>query len=259
MRLCYGVFLFLMNSSFAMFIGNPGQPAIPTNGVIFSPNEWCSLRISCIEDYVYYQKFRDEFVNPEPSSTSAKLGTKGGLVTINIKNRLDLYTILGTAKLNLVRAVQANPEFAWGVGGKLIVFKAEHFLVGIDAKYFEFNSKPTFFLEEGMSFNLANPLTFSYSETQVSVGVSYRASTIIPYINATYLISKISPTPLISLVIWPLDGSTLIDVPCRPVVSQKNWGLSLGVTLLDQEKATFAVETRMFNQNGVNATLELRF
>jgi hypothetical protein len=244
-----------------MFIGNPGQPAIVTEGVILAPNPWCSLRVSCIEDYVYYQKFRDEFEldASEPTSTFANLGTQAGIVTVNIKNRLDFYAILGTAKLNLNREVEARPEFAWGIGGKLIVFKAEHFIVGIDGKYFQSNSNPTFLLAEGMSFNLANPLTFKYTEIQASVGISYRSSIIIPYINATYLISRIEPYPLTCLVIWPMDGSTLIDVPCNSVTAQKRWGLALGATLLDKEKATLAIETRMFNQNGVNATLELRF
>jgi hypothetical protein len=90
------------------------------------------------------------------------------------------------------------------------------------------------------------------------MGIAYRTQYLSPYINATYLISKLEPQPLIALVRLPtLDFN--VDVASKSVIGSRRWGIALGTTLVDNRKASLAVEWRAFNQNSVDVTGEVRF
>jgi hypothetical protein len=254
-------FLFFPCLLRAMLIGNPAEPSLDKVGLFTPPNSWVSLRLAFLEDYVYRQRFHDEFKlnGIEQTKTFAKICTNAGMATLNFEDRIDLYGILGASRLQLNQEIFTTMQFSWGFGGKLIIFEAKNLVFGVDIKYFAANQKPRYFLSEGLSFNVVDNFKFKYNETQFSVGMCYRHPLIVPYVYTTYLISKIDPDPTIALVRWPLDTSILLDAECRSFVAERRWGMAVGATLLSCSQATLSVESRMFNQNAIDVNLDIRF
>lgn len=243
-----------------MLIGNPGQPALQTNGILYAPPTWWSFRIDYLDDFVYREQVHDEFlIAGTPSNTSwIKLSTYAAQVTLNFKNRIDLYGLLGSSRIRVDNEIYSKRRFAWGIGTKFIIFQEGNFHFGADFKYFETDQKPTFFNVDGSAYNIIGDYRLKYHEVQAAVGCTYLAWIFAPYINATYLVSKLEPHPHITLVRLP-DENIAVDVTSDSQLGAKRWGMAIGLTLLDQAKATLAVEWRLFNQNAIDINAELRF
>jgi len=245
-----------------MLIGNPAEPSLGKEGLFSSPESFVSVRVAFLEDYVYYQRFEDEFKiqGMETTKTFAKLSTNAGLATVNFEERVDIYGILGASRLQLNQEIYSTMQFSWGFGGKLILFETQNLFFGLDIKYFVANQKPSYFLSEGLPLNLVDDgFKFKYNETQFSLGTCYQYAGIAPYLYATYLISKIDPDPVIALVQWPFDPAILVDAVCKSVIAHRRWGMAVGATLLSDSKAALTVESRMFNQNAIDVNLDVRF
>lgn len=244
----------------AMLIGNPAEPALETKGIFTAPTACCSLRATFFEDYIYNQRFKDEFTidGAEHTKTYSRLSTNAGMLTLNFKNRIDFYGITGASRLQINQEIISKMQFSWGGGGKVVIFRTNKFYIGADIKYFETDQRPLYFLAEGLAFNVVGNFDLKYRETQTSVGVCFRTGCIAPYIYATYLIAKFEPDPMTALVRWPLSD-TLVDAVCKSAVTQRRLGMALGATLLSADKATLAIESRMFNQNAIDVNLEVRF
>lgn len=244
----------------AMLIGNPAEPALESAGIFSTPKAWCTLRAAFFEDYVYYQRFQDEFKfeGSEHVKTFSKLSTNAGMLTLNFKNRIDFYGIAGASRLQVNQEIYSKMQLAWGFGGKLVIFRTDHFYLGADIKYFETDQQPLYFLSEGLPFNLVGDFLLKYQETQTSVGLSFRTGCISPYIYATYLIAKFEPDPMVALARWPFSD-LLIDVMCKSAILKRRFGLGLGATLLSAGKSAIAIESRMFNQNAIDVNLAVRF
>jgi len=255
------LFLFFPGALAAMLIGNPAAPALEKVGLFTPPATWVSCRLAFFEDYVYRQRFHDEFKldGCERTKTFAKLATSAGIVTLNFEDRVDFYGILGGSRMQLNQEVFSSMQFCWGFGGKLILFESTNLSFGCDIKYFVANQQPNYFLCDGLAFDVVDESKFRYNETQFSIGMCYRSLCIAPYFYATYLVSKIDPDPSIALVEWPLDTTVLIDAECKSMVAHRRWGIAVGATLLSSSKAAISVESRMFNQNAIDVTLDVRF
>lgn len=255
------LFLFFPYALGAMLIGNPAEPSLDKVGLFTPPDSWVSFRVAFLEDYVYRQRFKDEFIleGTERTKTFAKLSTNAGMATLNFEDRLDLYGIFGASRLQLNQEIFSTMQFSWGFGGKLVIFEAKNLTFGLDIKYFVAKQKPRYFLSEGLAFNVVDDFQFKYNETQFALGTCYRYQFIAPYLYATYLISKIDPDPTIALIQWPFDTTILADALCKSFVAQRRWGMAIGATLLSGSKTTLSVESRMFNQNAIDVNLDVRF
>lgn len=244
----------------AMLIGNPAEPALETAGIFSKQSAWCSLRATFFEDYVYQQRLQDTFEDDSCNrgKTLAKFSTNAGILTLNFKDRIDFYGIVGASRLQVNQEIFSKMQFAWGVGSKLILFKTGSFYLGADLKYFETAQKPMYFLCEGLAFNLAGNFALQYSETQAALGICFTTFCIAPYIYASYMIAKFEPDPMTALVRWPFSN-VLVDAICKSATTQRRFGLAVGATLLSGEKATLSIESRMFNQNAIDINLEVKF
>jgi hypothetical protein len=244
----------------AMLVGNPAQPCLQQDGVIVSPPSWCSLRIGYLDDYVYRQRYKEfRVLNEGPSQkSSVKIYTHSALVTLNFKNWLDLYGLLGSSRLTLEKEIFTRSNFSWGFGGKLMIFEYENVTFGADVKYFQCNyDYINYLVSEGTPYRVIGPFTLKYDETQVALGLCYHTSLIAPYIHATYLIADIEPDPRIILI--QLSPTDLVDSSICSITTQRRWGLAVGATVISSSKATLSVESRMFNQNAIDVNLEVRF
>lgn len=245
---------------FSTFIGNPAQPSLQAIGIFQEAPAWWSFRVSYFGDYVYKQRFHDEFQidGCTASASDLKLWTQAGMFTFNIKNRLDLYGIVGGQRLQIDEEVLTEQQFAWGIGGKIVFFHMGKFRAGCDIKYFESNQTPSFFQCEHLAYNIVNDFSYNYNEFQAALGLSYRTKYFSPYATVSYLISKLKPSAADVLVRLPMMNVD-VDVATKSITTTNRFGLALGATIIDHRKATLAIEWRAFNQNSIDLSGEIRF
>ncbi len=259
MRLFVFVFC-LYVKAYSTLIGNPAQPTLQNSGLIKECPSFWSFRASYYGDYVYDQEFHEEFVIDGNLSTQSniKLWTQAGMLTLNLRSRIDLYGILGGVRLRIDDEVLTKQQLAWGFGGKVVILHVGRFRVGCDFKYFQSDQKPNFFQSENLAYNTTDNFYFDYQEIQAALGVAFRTKYFSPYANASYLISKITPKPAQIGVRLPMMNLE-VDVIAKSVTGSNHWGLCIGTTIIDQSKATIAIEWRAFNQNSIDVCGEFRF
>ena len=253
-------FILAAGPCFAFLIGNPAQPDLTLSSVVRDDSENCALRVAYLDDYIYSMHVKNEY-NFGPSNEKppvVQLSTDAALITLNLWKRLDIYGIVGSSQLQMDEEIYTRNEFSWGVGGKILFFSNDNLRFGCDFKYFQSDQKPQFLVVSGMPFNIASDWTIVYEEYEAALGAAYQTTWLCPYINATYITSKIRPRPF----------SFLVDVPGMSEPSEasihsfdaiRRWGLAVGATLIGGSKITFAIESRFFNQNAIDANLEVRF
>ena len=257
----FGILLLICPAKgFSTLVGNPAQPSLQTTGIIQEMPAWWSFRISYFGDYVYKQRFHDEFqIDGCTSSASRlKLWTQAGMLTFNVKDRLDLYGIFGGQRLQIDEEVLTKQQFAWGVGGKIVFYHAGRLRAGCDIKYFQSDQTPRFFQCEDFAYNIVNDFRYNYNEFQTALGLSYRTKYCSPYANASYLIAKLKPSAADVRVRLPMMNMN-VDVGTKSITTTNRFGLALGATIIDHRKATLAIEWRTFNQNSIDVSGELRF
>jgi len=254
------LFLFSPIKGSPILIGNPAQPGLQNGGIIReTPSSW-SFRISYFGDYVYNQRFHDEFpiCASEETPSQIKFWTQAGMLTFNFRDSIDLYGIVGGLQLQLDEEILTKQQLAWGVGGKIVFYHEGKFRAGCDIKYFQSNQTPSFFQCDHSAYNVTSNFSLSYSELQAALGLSYRTKYFSPYASATYLIAKLSPSSNAVYLRFPMVNME-IAVPTKSVIASRKFGLALGATLIDKRKASLAVEWRAFNQNSIDVTGEVRF
>jgi hypothetical protein len=243
-----------------MLVGNPGQPALQLEGIAIECPQYCSFRVSYLDDYIFRQSCHDEFLvdGVEISETKMKLSTYAAMLTLNLVDRLDFYGILGSTQMQIDQEIFTKRRFAWGAGGKIVIFKLPKFKIGLDAKYFQTKQRPTFLISDHLAYNVISNFALNYQEIQVALGMTGQVSIFAPYINATYLIAKLTPEPRYLVVRFP-DENLSVEIPSTAIIGGNRWGMALGLTLIDQSKASLAVEWRTFNQDAIDVNLEVRF
>lgn len=250
------LFFLCTRSLFAILSGNPADPILMEKGI--ASNISCvSLRVGYFGDWTYKQRFQEEFpIAGEEFHSKNELSTYAGMVTLNFIKRLDLYTYLGSSRIEVDHQIFSKRAFAWCVGSKLIFLKHKNFFLGSDLKYFETEQKFRYLVIQGMPYNIVNNYRSTYFDIQASLGMAYKISLFVPYINATYIYSHISKGD----IAFRFPDENVIESTRIPLLEcRKRWGMALGFSLVDISKASLALEWRIFNQNALNVNGELRF
>lgn len=258
--LSFTIFLLMAIRGWTFVSGNPAQPDLMPKGVVPFKNKVWALRVAFLDDYVYSQHFEGnlEVASVEEKPPSVSIASEIAQVTLNYARRLDLYGLVGSSKMQIDQEVFARRQFSWGVGAKAIAFEHNCFRIGADFKYFQSDQKPLFLVSSGLALDIESDLMFFYREYQGSFGLSYQSGMFCPYINGTYINAEINPNQYTFLVSVPGFEEPMDAMMCS--FSGKNpWGLAVGATLVMGEKGTLSVESRFFNQNGINASLEIKF
>ncbi len=252
-------FLVAANSVTAFVSGNPAQPSLICQGMVGERNEKFSIRMAFLDDYIYAQHFvecDDEGTNEKPPV--AKMSTEAGVVTFNFRKRIDLYGIFGSSRLQMDQEIFGRRQFAWGLGTKATIFQMDCFRVGCDFKYFTTTQDPLYLVCSGIPLDVVSDLDLKYKEYQASLGLAYQSGIFCPYLLGTYLNSKINPNTHYFLIRDP-GSNELIEPQIHSFVTAVSWGMAVGATLVMGNKGILSVESRFFNQNGIDATLEIRF
>lgn len=247
--------------AYSFQIGNPAQPALIHQGIVSKEKRPWGFRVAYLDDFVYAQHFKNEFrISPlDEKPAVVQISTDAALITLNFHNWLDLYGILGGSRLQMDQELYTRREFSWGLGTKIVMFTWDQLRIGCDFKYFQTDQRPIFLVSSGLPLDVVTKdFNLNYSEYQGSLGISYEGSLICPYIQFSYLNAKVSPQPHVFLVNYP-GISDPIDATILSFIGRQRWGGAVGATLRMGNMGTFAIESRMFNQNAIDASLELRF
>jgi hypothetical protein len=255
-----GICLLSAAQTWPFVCGNPAQPGLVSKGVVPFRNQIWALRVAFLDDYVYSQHFKGEFekANLEDKPPVFSLASETAQITLSYRRRFDLYGLVGSSKLQIDQEVFARRQLSWGIGAKAIVFELDCFRIGADLKYFQSDQKPLFLVSSGFALDIESNLMLFYREFQGSFGLSYQSGIFCPYINGTYINAKIEPNQFTFLVQVPGFDEPM-DATITSFVGRNVWGLAVGASLVMGKKGTLSVESRFFNQNAINAALEIKF
>lgn len=253
-------FFFFPSVASCTLSGNPGEPGLLTHGIIWEEAPIANLRVGFFGDYVYNQTSQDTFPKEgeERETYDMQLWTQASIITLNIRNWIDIYGILGGLRIQNNGEIFTPQEFAWGVGSKIVFLHLGRWRAGCDVKYFQSEQKPQFFQCNNLAYNVTSNFYFLYREIQAALGLSYRTHYVSPYVSASYISTELSPTPsTVFLRIPSRNRETRLGI--KSVSNANHFGLILGATLIDVRKASLSLEWRVFNQNSIDLSGEIRF
>ncbi len=245
----------------AALVGNPSNPSLFKEGIFFS-NKNYQLRAGYYFDNIYKSVFLDDIPTVESTDTFFKLRSYGSIITVNILNTLDVYTLLGVSKSQIDEQFFSSDRFSWGAGAKIIFYKFKNIDLALDGKYFRAkHNAENFIIEDSVFPVVSDHFGFLYEEFQASLCGSYKIDMFIPYVGATYLFSTLKPYPInLVLLRFPSpDQDMLSDFPIKETKNKNRWGAVVGISLVSKETISINLESRMVDQNAVNVTAELRF
>lgn len=237
-----------------MLVGNPAAPTLQTCSILNMRSSWWSFRAGYIDDWVY----RQQSLDIDEIATKVQLSTYAGLLTLNFIDRIDLYGLVGSSRMQIGKDIFTKRALGWGVGGKWILLKWPNFSIGSDFKYFETRQKPKYIVFEDLAYNIVSDLRLEYHEIQGALGICYHSCFLAPYINGTYLKATMKPNPATILVRLPFEDE-LGETTLSSISNEGPWGMAVGLSLIDQARMTLSFEWRLFNQNAIDWNFEIRF
>lgn len=275
--------LFTVGSLQALPLGNPAEPALFANGMLWCGGNpaccdlcdpsfsWCdavSLRLGFYGDYVFNRgsKITQSTVQGEQGSgiDRATITTNAGILTLNLFRRIDIFTTLGETQLYAktdnnntpspafgdVHEAIYSPRFSWSVGGRAILYSACCFDLGIEGQYFRTELKQVKLINSQLTTSYFTLHKSHYEEAQGGIGLSHRfvaaCSTVelIPYVGFKGSWAR--------KVVNAETASTVENLARR-------WGYALGMTLTVAEAVSITGEARFGDEKAASVLAEFRF
>lgn len=262
---------FLFSNLHAVLVGNPSAPELYTCGLI-SKNQILYLRCGYFYDNIYHGEYKEEefeeISSENQNHSLLKLRTQGALITANIKNRWDIYSMLGSAKMNLDNQISTTGHFSWCVGTRVLLLRYKNFDLGIDGKYSQtLQDSDHLIIDDKVLPIITENFGFKVEQYQAFLGISYKIDMFVPYVGTTYLYSTIRPysgakhlSTTRGLFRYPYPNEDLInDFIYKNNINSHKWGFTAGVTIISNNMVSVNVETRLVDQDAVNVSAEIRF
>ena len=250
--------LILMTFSLHAF-NNPSAPLYIGEGFFISPNSWINIRLG------YEGKFTgnarlNQHSEGSRGVDSFKINSNAGLVTINIKDRLDLYAALGTARIRADWRVEGGEFFNIEIESKYR-FKEEY---GARAVLVDWGKCS---LGAGGSYSLCKPAILRivkngvlvedgsksvYRGWQVNSAISYRSDFLIPYVGIKY--SSMEGKVRTRDTSIGENGSTSIHMKNR-----KKVGCIIGCGISNGKIFALNIEGCLIDEESISISGEFRF
>ena len=256
-----GSFLTAASPLLAAPVGNPAAPKIITEGFFFSPSVWADLRLGYEGDFVSDAKMEQQ-VESSGRVDGYSQSTNSGTVTLNILNRLDLFGVFGSSKVQadwrfsdgdaLFRIeMETHYDFLWAAGARAVLFEWGKTSLGLGARYSASNYTPTWLTTNGASSPVSGS-HFEWKQWQVNLGLSYNIDLFTPYIGGKYSSEKAH----LSSFPTPIAGN---DSGSNHFKNRQPVGLYLGCSLSTGKLFMLNVEGRLIDEEAVTISGDFRF
>lgn len=200
----------------------------------------------------------------------SQIYTNAGLLVLNVCDRVDLFTTLGTTKFKFNTSLgpfnsgnksprfdfETRTAFSWSVGGRATLLEYRCFALGLVGQYFSSHPQAkVLFVRANVDNYPDENSRRKYSEWQVGAGISYHYSYyFMPYVAIKY-----------ARAFWEFDNETfnvtgtLATIP--NVRSSRNWGYAIGITLppFTCTKMAVTVEARFADEAALYVNGQIRF
>lgn len=245
---------------YGLYYGSPNLPDTAKEGIFIPKECWFGVKLGYQNDYVL-----DKSLKVANKLSAKKIEVfnyylQQGVLTLNFVNRFEAYGSLGSMKFRIeprnagvIRQVyETKNEFAWGFGGRAILFEFSAAALGLDFKYQGCSPALRSISRNGIPRESVGGSYLRYREWQIGLGLSYALEMFTPYIGGIYTQSKGQYKHL------PAD---LLPDHKRhfSVNSKKKFGMALGTTLSTGKGFELDLEARMINETALSAAANVRF
>lgn len=262
MKKIFCLFVVVANMLFTLPSGNPSSPHIIEEGLFISPASWVNCRVGYEGNFVSNRRMKKSDINNPIDHF--EMDMNAGFFTLNIQNRLDLYAIVGEARMQSYwRFIETNQIFSriefetkyrlgWAGGARAVFFDWGKLSLGLQGRYLTSKPKILWMTKNG------SPLEFDrakccFSEWQMDLGFAYHADLFFPYLgvkysNAKAKISKISTTAI-------AEG----DSHYLRMKSKRKVGMLIGCGISNGKYFLLNIESRILDEDAASVTGEFHF
>lgn len=243
-------------------VGNPSAPQLIAEGFLIPCDSWVSVRLGYEGDFVSNASL-NQYEEGSGRVDRFKQDTNAGTATLNIVDRFDIYTVLGSSRScgdwRFIDAagdvhqieVETHYEFLWGVGARAILFEWGAVTLGTGGRYENCCSRPSWLTNNGANVDV-NRTKVNWHSWQIDLDVSYRIELLTPYIGAKYSNVKVDLGNFDTSIAANGSGTNHFK-NSNPV------GVFIGCSLSTGEYFMLNVEGRLIDEEAVTISGDVRF
>ncbi len=253
-KIFFLIFLFFNFFVFSASSGSLSLPATIEEGFFIPDTHWMNFRLGYQTYNASDLVMQFESIGKENNFYLRKVKANANLalVTINIKDRLDVYSAVGSYSLkpefrrgSNLYVIKSSSDLLYRIGARMVFFEILDFSAGASAKYTIFSATNDFFMINDKPLN--SDVEFYLKEWQIDVGLAQKISILRPYIGISYKDTKIK---MKHLAFQP-DKLNL--------VFKKKTGVFLGVCATLGSFVMIEAESKFVNERSSTLSLEARF
>jgi hypothetical protein len=243
-------------------VGNTAAPQLCEEGFFISRDSWIDVRIGYEGDFVGNGRLK-QCQEGSGRVDSFQQYTNSGTATLNILDRLDLFAVFGSSRVNADwrftnlsgLATRAQLEtlyhYIWAAGARGILFEWDQVALGLGGRYSYCTYKPSLLTINAVPVSVGSARCI-WREWQIDLDISYKIDLFTPYIGVKYsrAEARIGPfsTPISN------SGSGTDHFKNKTPV-----GLFLGCSLSTGKYFMLNVEGRLIDEDAITISGDLRF
>ena len=256
-------FLILPLHLFALYSGNPSLPMMPEQGMFISKNYWLGLKVGYEFDYDFNRHLhmvgQGHSLKTKRTVDHYRSLVNFGVITLNFNDRVEIFGDLGSMKTSLSHrpfphtkiTYHTHHDFAWGVGGRVLLAYWGDLQFGVNAAYASSNMDLSSIKVNGKHYSPKHA-NFDYREWQIGIAISYLFDWFIPYIGADFSDFRGKFEDLKSIeAIFPTKHATFKE--------SNRYGPYLGFGFSPYKAIAFNFEARFVTETAVTASAVLKF
>ena len=266
----------------ALPLGNPAEAYLFSEGIFFQ-SSFCnclSVRAGYYGDYVFDRKLHVEKKGSFGRNfIQTKVYTNAGYLTVNLWERLDIFTTLGGTKISIENDQNSwterrepfpedtfllfNDAFSWSIGGRAALLKWGCWTCGLEGQYFTAYPKRAKNLNYIDSIVRYINIPSTYNEWQIGGALSYEINSLspefvlVPYFGIKGGHARLS-TEKATFRTINFSGTALRATVFNSK-SKFTWGFPIGITLLLNHRFDFTLEGRYGDETAFSVMTQARF
>lgn len=259
-RIIFSIGIMVFTTLKAAPVGNSASCGIIKEGLYFSNASWYNARVGYEGDFIVDRRLKSE---NDGNIDNFKQCLNSGSLTINILNRLDIFGILGQARLKTnwiieegvdsFSYIEIETKFgnAWSLGSRAIFFEWGDILLSFGGRYSYTNPRMRWVSKDAEITPLSD-YHIKFDQWQIDMELAYKIDMFIPYAAVKY--SKAKVKLAVKDVVISSDGSSEMNMKSR-----NHFGMALGSGFSSGRYFLFNVETRLFDEEAFSVSGEFKF